>query len=46
MLDLTSRKDICRAAVDTYVKKSPNTENEITYEEFQRNTGMGVQVSS
>jgi hypothetical protein len=33
-------------ALDTYVKKSPNTENEITCEEFQRNTGMGVQVNS
>jgi len=39
------RKDICRAAIDTYVKKSPANENEITYEDFQKNTGMGVQVN-
>jgi len=40
------RKDICKAAVDTYVKKSPNADQAVTYEEFQKNTGIGVQVDS
>ena len=39
---LIMKKDIRRAAVNTYVKGKEDDNGEITFEQFQKETGIGV----
>ena len=42
-LILIIKKDIRNAAVHTYIKTRPQEDGEITYEQFQKEVGLGVQ---
>jgi len=42
LIVLVMKKDIRRAAVNTYVKGKEDDSGEITFEQFQKETGMGV----
>ena len=42
LIVLIMKKDIRRAAVNTYVKGKEDDSGEITFEQFQKETGMGV----